>query len=349
MRKFFLTLSVVLILIVVVIQVSSYFSPFAKTMLVRAGFNIGAQIASYKLARHVPDHISERLDVPYDATDRDAVLDIFSAVDLDKFNHGLPTIVWTHGGGWVSGNKSHIRNYAKILAAKGFTVVTVNYSVAPAARYPVPVRQSLKALSYLSLHAPAFKIDPKRLFLAGDSAGAQITAQVANILSSPEYAKAVGIAPTVKRENILGLLLYCGIFDPSLIDVKDGWNSYIKAMMWSYFGTKDFRNTKRFKEFSVVAHMTHDFPPFFVTVGNGDSVLPQSLSLVRKAESLGVPLAKLFFEAEYSPKLKHEYQFDLDSEAGKLALQRAVEFMKARLKDSHPETKSLISLQKVEN
>ncbi|WP_168196384.1 alpha/beta hydrolase [Bdellovibrio sp. NC01] len=345
MRKFFLTVSVVLILAIVVIQVSSYFSPFAKSMLVRLVFNVGATVASHKMEGHVPEHISERLDVPYDATDKEALLDIFSSVDLEKFNHGLPTIVWTHGGGWVSGNKSQVRNYAKILASKGFTVVAIDYSVAPGARYPTPVRQALKALSYLNRHAAAFKIDPKKIFLAGDSAGAQITAQVANILSSPEYARAIGLAPTMKRENVLGLLLYCGIYDPAIVDVKGGWGSYIKAMMWSYFGKKDFQNTSGFKEFSVVDHMTHDFPPFFVTVGNGDTVMPQSLSLVRKAESLGVRHDMLFFEAEYSPKLKHEYQFDLDSDAGKQALQRALAFMNARLKDTNQETKSLISLQ----
>jgi acetyl esterase len=41
-----------------------------------------------------------------------------------------------------------------------------------------------------------------------------------------------------------------------------------------------------------------------------------------------VKVEELFFSADYRSKLGHEYQFDLDDEAGKLALSRAVEWLR---------------------
>jgi acetyl esterase/lipase len=66
---------------------------------------------------------------------------------LDVFHPGeggapLPTIVWIHGGAFLSGDKGQIANYLKILAAKGYTTVGVNYSLGtpPARRSPRSLR-----------------------------------------------------------------------------------------------------------------------------------------------------------------------------------------------------------------
>src|SRR5690606_34597105 len=65
------------------------------------------------------------------------------------------------------------------------------------ATYPTPTRQVNQALAYLVKHADEYDIDPTRIFLAGDSAGAQIAGQMANLVTSPSYAAKVGIVPTV--------------------------------------------------------------------------------------------------------------------------------------------------------
>ena len=43
----------------------------------------------------------------------------------------------------------------------------------------------------------------------------------------------------------------------------------------------------------------------------------------------GVPVDTLFFPDDYAPPLAHEYQFDLDTEAGQTALERSVAFLMA--------------------
>jgi acetyl esterase len=85
-------------------------------------------------------------------------------------------------------------------------------------------------------------------------------------------------------------------------------------------------------EFSVVRNVTAEFPPMFISVGNADPLAPHSRRLAETAAKLGVAVDSLFFPDDYTPPLQHEYQFDLDSEAGKLALERTLKFLAARLR-----------------
>jgi len=81
------------------------------------------------------------------------------------------------------------------------------------------------------------------------------------------------------------------------------------------------------EQFSVPRHITGGLPRIFISVGNRDQLAPQSYMLAEIAKAKGVPVDSLFFPESYSPSLRHEYQFDLDSDAGKLALQRSLEFL----------------------
>jgi hypothetical protein len=110
------------------------------------------------LEKHVPPALSAQLNERYDPADPDALLDVFypSAI-ADK---PLPTIVWVHGGGWISGSKDDIANYGKVLAGKGYTVVGVDYSLAPGKTFPTPIRQVNAALGYVVKNAERLRVDP---------------------------------------------------------------------------------------------------------------------------------------------------------------------------------------------
>ena len=137
----------------------------------------GGAAASSALELHVPTGTSMKFDERYDQADRDALLDVYNPSAIATGGKALTTIVWIHGGGFLAGTKDHVGSYAKILAAKGYTVVAVDYSLAPGALYPEPLRQVNKALAFLVDNAQRLRIDPSRIVLAGDSAGAQIAAQ----------------------------------------------------------------------------------------------------------------------------------------------------------------------------
>src|SRR4051794_20430513 len=145
-------------------------TPWPSALLIRAVFDRGAGRASAALEKYVPGDLVEVVDEAYDIASPDGRLDVFRPPRAEP----LPTVVWVHGGAFVSGSKGDVANYLRVLAGRGFTTVGVDYSIAPGSRYPTPVRQVAAALAHLVDHADRLGVDPGRIVLAGDSAGAQI-------------------------------------------------------------------------------------------------------------------------------------------------------------------------------
>lgn len=192
-----------------------------------------------------------------------------------------------------------------------------------------PLRQANAALAYLARNAKRLHIDPERFFLAGDSAGAQLAAQLANAISAPSYAKAVGIAPSTRRAQLRGVILHCGVYDLGLAKFDGAFGHFMRTVVWSYSGRKEFGAQALQGEFSVTRFVSADFPPAFISAGNADPLLPHSTSLADALASRGVKVDSLFFPDDYRPRLPHEYQFNLDSGAGRKALEHSVRFLKA--------------------
>ena len=212
-----------------------------------------------------------------------------------------------HGGAWLSGSKDLIANYLRVVAGGGCTVVGIGYSISPRATYPTHALQLLDALAYLTEHADELGVDAQRLVLAGDSAGAQIAAQVAGMVTSPPYAASIDAHPRISPDQIAGTVLFCGAFDMSLARGLRGRNRwFVDSVMRSFTGTLDYLDDPRFSGISVVEHLTADFPPTFVSCGNADPGLGHTLSLIATLERLGVPHETLLFDADHVPPLGHE-------------------------------------------
>lgn len=300
-----------------------YLTPWPSVLVIRAIFDRGAADASAKLEKHLPKDVTVQSAIRYDLNDPDALLDIYRPAKLDP---RAPTIVWIHGGGFVSGRRGDITNYLKILAGRGYAVVNIDYTIAPGATYPTPVRQVGQALVFLDREGDRLKINRNALVIAGDSAGAQIAAQMANIVTSPDYAKAVGIAPPVRPDQLRGALLYCGVYDVG--QLGSGW--FIRTVSWAYSGQRDWRSVPGFERFSVARYVTKAFPPAFISAGNADPLGPQSHIMDEALRKAGVPVTSLFYPADHATKLAHEYQFDLDTPDGQRALDASLAWL-ARL------------------
>jgi acetyl esterase len=302
-------------------------SPWPSVLLIRHWFGNETRAISDALAKHVPRGIAAVIDEPYDPQDPAARLDVFRP---ENAVGPLPVVVWAHGGAFVFGSKSDVTNYLKIVAARGYVMVAVGYSIAPSATYPTPVMQVNRALGYVQANAERLGIDPRQIFLAGDSAGAQIAAQVSLLVTAPDYAARVGIAPRLTRENLRSVILFCGALDTQRLNFKGPFGGFLTTVLWAYTGTRDFINDPRLMDFSIPANMTKDFPPFFISVGNADPLAPSSRDMELRARQLGVPVDALFFSKNHQPPLPHEYQFNLDGEDGQLALNRMLAFLAAR-------------------
>lgn len=302
-------------------------TPWPAALLIRALFEKGAQETIAEMLPYVPESgIEETLDVAYGDAGVDTTFDVFTP---SGGTEPLATVVWIHGGAWISGHKEDVDPYARILASHGYSTVSLNYTVAPEKTYPTALEQLNGALAFLVEHAAEYRIDPDRIIIAGDSAGSNLTSQLALVTTSPEYATLLGMTPALAPEQLRGVILNCGIYDVSGIPNAPGIAGWgFRIALWAYLGEKDWSNTPSGQEMSTLDYVTADFPRTWISGGNGDPLTAtQSAPFADKLEGLGVQVTKVFYPEDHVPQLPHEYQFHLDYADAQAALESTIEFL----------------------
>jgi acetyl esterase len=92
----------------------------------------------------------------------------------------LPVVIYIHGGGWVLGDReTHERLVSELTVGASAVVVFVEYDRSPESRYPVAVEESYAVLNYVAEHPSEFGADARRIAIAGDSVGGNMTAVLA--------------------------------------------------------------------------------------------------------------------------------------------------------------------------
>lgn len=91
-----------------------------------------------------------------------------------------PVIVYYHGGGWVIAN-SEVYEYSTLALAEetGAVVVSVNYRLAPEFKFPTAHEDAYRAYEWVKNNAAVLGGDPKKVALAGESAGGNMVITVA--------------------------------------------------------------------------------------------------------------------------------------------------------------------------
>ena len=302
-------------------------SPWPAALLIRAMFEKGAADTVTEMEPYAPEGgLSEHLDVQYGAAGADTSLDVFTP---DGGSEPLATVVWIHGGAWISGDKSNVRPYVRMLASHGYTTVSLNYTVGPEATYPTALTQLNDALAFLVDHAAEYNIDPERIVIAGDSAGSNLTSQLATLTTSSEYAQLVGIEPALTKDQLRAVILNCGIYDVSEIPNAPGIGGWgFRVALWAYLGEKDWTDTAGGQQMSTLDYVTADFPTTWISGGNDDPLTPaQSQKLAAKLDGLGVDVTTVFYPKDHEPALPHEYQFHLDFADARSAFDSTVAFL----------------------
>ncbi|MGQ8870764.1 alpha/beta hydrolase [Paenibacillus sp. TSA_86.1] len=319
-KRYWIPISL-LILIIGFVGIGAQFTPKITVFLLKSGLELASSNTNSKHTNE-SEGVTRVTDVAYaDEGRRSSTVDIYYP---SAATEPLPVILWVHGGGWVMGDKGDIADYAVQLSQRGYVVVSMNYALAPDTTYPVPVMQTNQALSYIKNHVSQYQGDPNNLFLAGNSAGAQIASQTAALLTNPNLAKQMNITPAVEPEKIRGTLLFCGPYN--LRTVESTGFPFMRTFLWSYTGSKAYEEDPRLDEMSTVLQVTAGYPPAFITSGNDDPLTVQSMELAEVLKRRGVTTETLFFPTS-TEKLGHDYQFDLGTKAAQQALQSSVQFI----------------------
>ena len=104
---------------------------------------------------------------------------IFDFVSVMAIRKVLPVVMYLHGGGWVlRGADTHDRLVRELANGVNATIVFVNYTLSPEAKYPVPAEQAYAATKWVAGNGQTINLDSSRLAVAGDSVGGNMAIAV---------------------------------------------------------------------------------------------------------------------------------------------------------------------------
>src|ERR1700674_3313119 len=139
----------------------------------------------------------------------------------------FPLLVFFHGSGFVVCSlDTHDGMCRNLCAGTGCVVVSVDYRLAPEAKFPAAPDDCLAATRWAVANAAALGDDPRRMFVAGDSAGGNLAAVTALRIRDEGGPR------------LLGQLLIYPVTDyyepgtPSMIENAEGYGLTRAGMIW---------------------------------------------------------------------------------------------------------------------
>lgn len=125
-------------------------------------------------------------NIPYGAAGRENCLDIYQPSDRPA--QPMPVIIHVPGGGWVTGSKDQqALPLLHHLAARGWTCFSINYRLAPRARFPAMIEDVLRAISWVKSHAADYGANPDYVAITGGSAGGHLASLAALIRDREQF------------------------------------------------------------------------------------------------------------------------------------------------------------------
>ncbi|HEX3134897.1 MAG TPA: alpha/beta hydrolase [Planctomycetota bacterium] len=183
-----------------------------------------------------------------------------------------PAVVFIHGGAWSGADRTNGHPLIRLLAANGFVAVSIDYRLSGQAAFPAQLEDCKCAVRFLRAHAQQYHLDPKRIGVAGGSAGGHLAALVG---LTPRTAGLEGNGgwDDISSQVAAVADLY-GISDmAALFDEKTLVDAAKKLMR-----TTPQENPERYRQASPLALVNASAPPFYLAHGDRDTTVPFSHS-----------------------------------------------------------------------
>jgi acetyl esterase/lipase len=169
----------------------------------------------------------------------------------------FPLIVNVHGGYWRRGARETYQHWGPYLAERGYAGFTISYRLTRPGHktYPEAVHDVRAAVQFMRGNAAAFRLDPDRFALWGNSAGAQLAALVALASDSPPLAGGYPQDPHAALST--GVKVLIGVY--GIYDLVGQWrHSQIgnpgDNLVESYLGASPMQDRRLYFEASPVSH-----------------------------------------------------------------------------------------------
>ena len=194
-----------------------------------------------------------------------------------------PILIYVHGGGFTVGQSEDTAYITSRLAWEaGLVVVSVNYRLAPEWPFPYGLKDCLEVLKWLRVHGDELGGDPRRIAVAGDSAGGNSAAAL------PLLARDQGITPPDAS------VMMCPITDfffekyPSFQELAPRGIVYDTAFIGYIRGAYavSYENWSHPHVSPIVGDLT-DFPPALVISGTADPLVDDNRAFIAKLTDAG--------------------------------------------------------------
>jgi acetyl esterase/lipase len=196
----------------------------------------------------------------------------------------LPVFMFFHGGGWVLGDfPTHKRLVRDLVVYSGLACVFVEYTRSPEAKYPVALNECFAGAKWVAEHGAEINVDGKRMAVAGNSVGGNLTAAVA----------------LMAKENNLELkfqLMFWPVTNAYF--ETESYNKYATSrfltknmMIWfwdNYIFKPEHRNEMYASPLKATVEKLKGLPPALVQVAENDVLRDEGEAYARKLDEAGV-------------------------------------------------------------
>ena len=246
----------------------------------------------------LPLGITECRNISYGSHGKWNLLDVYYP---NGTREPLPTIVSIHGGGYVYGSKEIYRRYGMDMARRGFAFVNFNYRLAPKWKFPTPLWDTNSVLEWVCRNAARYHLDPNRIILVGDSAGAQLASQYAAMATNPGYVALFHM--TVPEITIRALGLNCGMYDMAERGAQPR-----KGIQLDYLG-KDFPAED--PRLQVLEAIGENYPPAYITTACHDFLRPCAQPMYEFLTAKGIRAAWKCYGTEEDESIGHVFHVNI--------------------------------------
>ena len=256
-------------------------------------------------------------------------------VYVSKENKGV--FFYIHGGGLVIGDKDldSQNMYLNSMVNAGYSVVTVDYVLAPQNPYPQALFQVNEAFKYFVDHAHDYGLDTNRIIVGGDSSGAMLSGLLATVNTNEKYAEQMNITPALQNQDveIKGFVSISGLVD---IRRYDETGVFLIDWLFNTWGRSalqniDFNVSEEAYMASLLEHVNSSFPNSYISDGNLATFTEQGKDLVEKLSDLGVSVEYNFPERSEGI-LIHDWELDITNDKALENFNRTIQFMDLYMK-----------------
>ena len=247
----------------------------------------------------LPSGVTQVNNISYGPHGKWNLLDVYYPVDKEC----CPVIVNVHGGGYVYGTKEIYKRYCMDLSRRGFTVVNINYRLAPRWKFPTPLEDIHNAMLWLNQNARWYHADIRSIFMVGDSAGGQLVSQYAAMLTNPNYMALFALKPLDPGMKLKAVGLNCGLYD-----IKQVATSHRQGLELDYLGKKIANDDPRL---AVMDAITPAFPPAHITTACHDFLQEAAKPMYDHLSSMGVPCRLNVYGSEEDKATGHVFHVNI--------------------------------------